>query len=117
METYYVVSINLVTSSSVTESELADLLGASTPSALECRPRNKSTLFWRYEPISDKTLPLIEHVCFIGFEINPSRPIRLNKKIKRIYLDIGVFYDANRFMLCPVTLPMDCLAPPCREDS
>lgn len=126
----YVVSIDIVTPSLVTRHELADLLGVSTPSALDDRPgREAGTVSWRYEPAyPDKTMTLADYVNFIASDLRPGRPIRIGKKIKDIYLDIGVFYYS---VACTVSLPMHCLASlkkkipelgvgircyPCRED-
>lgn len=108
----YIVALNIVTSSSVTESELADLLGVSAQSDLDCRPgREEGTVLWRFQPAySDKTMTLAAHVLIIASEIQPGRPIRLSERIKDIYLDIGVLYNINELMICKVDLSMLCLA-------
>ncbi len=105
----YIVSLNAITSASATASQVADVLGLP-PDALTTRStRRGDSALWRCDVGADETVGLADRVSFLASAVHLRRSFRPGGKVKDIYLDIGVIYDANKTGACSVSLPVSCL--------
>jgi hypothetical protein len=96
----YVVSVDIVTSSSVTKSDMTALLGAQ-PS--DSGQKEDGALWWSYgssldqtqayESVPDQHKGLSDNVISVASAIRPRHPFRVAEDIKAISLNIGVTFD------------------------
>lgn len=100
----YIVSLDIVTSATVTESDLTTLFDAP-PSDFGER-NNEDAVWWSYESSLEQTRDLAEHIDSIASEIHPSYPIQLTEDIKMICLNIGLKHDQ---FIVNISLPPRCL--------
>ncbi len=97
----YRVSLEIVTSPAVTDSQLADLLGV--PSSALAQERVKRSILWRYEPSAGQTGKLADRIRQLAEEVHPRQELSRGAGVRRVSLGIDVLYDTAR---CTVLLPL-----------
>ncbi len=104
----YIVSLDFLTSTSVTALQLSELIGIEE-TALTSRPsqRIEDGIYWRFEPAADDKADLTAGIELVSANVHPQHPIREDGNIKDIYLSIGALYDTFE---CSVCLPCPSLA-------
>ncbi len=105
----YIISLDFVTSTSVTALQLSELIGVEE-TALDSRPSRtvKDEIYWRFEPTGENFVELAEGIEVLISSIHPQRPINVDENIREIYLSIGVLCKSYT---CTVNLPLPLLAP------
>ncbi len=90
----YIVSLDFLTSTSVTALQLSELIGIEE-TALTSRPsqRIEDGIYWRFEPSADDKADLAAGIELVNTNVHPQRPIREDENIKDIYISIGVIHD------------------------
>lgn len=100
----YIVSLDAITSGSVTLSEVADVLGVP-PDSLYRQERIDDAV-WTCEVAAGRAASLSEFIRFLVSEVHPRRSFPSDGSIGQIYLDVGVLY---RVETCLVRLPVSSL--------
>ncbi len=88
----YLVSLDIITSSSVTDSQLAELLGLSR--SLLAQRETKRGRLWRLISDVDQKVPFEKHIETLLTMIPTNLVIGSDSVISRIYLSIGILYDS-----------------------
>jgi hypothetical protein len=97
----YRVSLKVVTSPAVTDSELAELLGV--PRSALARKREGTGVRWRCEPSTGQVGRLADRLGRLASEVRPSRALDPRHGIREVSLAIDVRYDTPA---CMVFLPL-----------
>ena len=100
----YIVSLNILTSSSATSEQLSEFLGI--PDSMPIHRKIDRGLLWRIESDLEKQTPLNEHVNILISRLPSTISMCPNDFIQEIYLSIGVFHDS---VTCTVSFPNECL--------
>jgi hypothetical protein len=93
------------------EEQLADMLGVKEDvldrRELTITKTGKPEPIWMIESDCDREEPLEEHIKSILDKINKNKSVKAAGPIKRIYLNIGVFFETA---YCSVYLPAELLS-------
>ncbi|MDX9971414.1 MAG: hypothetical protein RBU21_00345 [FCB group bacterium] len=101
----FVVSLDIVASISITDSELAKRFGLA-PSALNHKKMKRGKC-WRYEPTANEGMTLVDKIGLVAAGICPEHPpILLDETIIAVILMISVFQDGAA---CTTYFPVRCL--------
>ena len=100
-----IVSLDLLTSTSITASQLAKLIGVEE-TALTSRPskRIENGTYWRFEPSADGKADLDARIELLNSKTYPEHSVRKDEDIKDAYISIGIIHDyalAAAILSCP----------------
>ncbi len=105
----YMISLDFLTSTSVTALQLSELIGVEE-TALDSIPirTGKDEIYWRFESTDENAAELSAGIEALISSIHPQHPINVDENIRAIYLSIGVLCGSYT---CTVNLSLPFLAP------
>lgn len=105
----YMISLDFVTTTSVTSSQLSKLIGIEETYLTSRVARDdENILYWRFEPSDDEDIELAAGVELLISSSHIQNTIKLDENIIAIYLSIGVLCDSYT---CTTNLSLPSLAP------